>query len=185
MSFHLAVISLALSHLTVAAAEIQAALDARQEPAANIPIETITVNRFGSMCAVPTAPKPSVSTSAISLQPSQTPLPYTTPTYCTDPVCPHLNNAACIDTQGSTWGVICNATLSGLIAFGTSLRERTFETTFTECLAYCDKQGEGCKGVSYSFENCLIYGSVTGTEAQNGGIAARRLETYGGMLQLV
>ncbi|TKA81604.1 hypothetical protein B0A55_03560 [Friedmanniomyces simplex] len=180
--------------------------------------EVIAVNRFGSMC-------PSLSTAApissvISPQPivplntnipsfaasapaststSSTPtaLSYTTPTHCTDPVCPLLDHDACIDAAGSTYGIICDSTLTGLVAFpptpprqkrGGKLQPREYTSTFTACLALCDQMGGGCRGVSWSEQgvgdgsggNCLVYGGVTGVEGVNGTIAARRLVTYGG-----
>jgi len=150
-------------------------------------IETIAVDRFGSVCPAPTpqASPPastksvhttvSASASATQAWGSQTPIPFTTYSHCNDPVCPFLNNDACIDASGQTYGISCNATLTGLIMFPPGqLRPRTYAATFAECLSICDRAG-GCGGVSWSQSNCLLYGSVTGVQSQNGSIAARRI----------
>ncbi|KAK5739504.1 hypothetical protein LTR17_005193 [Elasticomyces elasticus] len=107
-------------------------------------IETIAVNRFGSMChprsSVPThstssASSPSIpsftssppsistlstsssNTASSSVSAIPTPQPYGTNTRCTDPVCPLLDHDACLSVQGSTYGIICDSALTGLQAF--------------------------------------------------------------------
>ncbi|KAK1067530.1 hypothetical protein LTR74_006391 [Friedmanniomyces endolithicus] len=179
--------------------------------------EVIAVNRFGSMCqpgttastpslAIPlpissgTAPSSSSSyfttsgsgAPSTSISSTSTPFPPTTRTQCTDPVCPLLDHDVCVDAAGSTYGIICNSTLTGLVAFpptlmqkrGEDLRPREYKQTFTACLAVCDQMGGGCRGVSWSEQSggggdCLVYGGVTGVEGRNGSVAARRLATYG------
>lgn len=153
-------------------------------------VQTVSVNRYGSMCPAPSistststhmAPSTPTTASATLTRPwiSGSPAPYSNFTRCTDPVCPALNNKACRDAAGKTYGISCNATLSGPIVFPPRLRPRTYAADFTACLAICDREG-GCHGVSYSRigSNCLLYGEVTGTQPQNWSIAARRLDTY-------
>ncbi|KAK5683355.1 hypothetical protein LTS10_004886 [Elasticomyces elasticus] len=107
-------------------------------------IETIAVNRFGSMChprssapthstssasslSIPSSTSSPPLTSTLSSSSSRTtsstvsatptPQPYGTNTRCTDPVCPLLDHDACLSVQGSTYGIICDSALTGLQAF--------------------------------------------------------------------
>ncbi|KAK1065520.1 hypothetical protein LTR12_004017 [Friedmanniomyces endolithicus] len=179
--------------------------------------EVIAVNRFGSMCPPSTtASTPSLAipqqissattasvgssyfttsvsgTPSTSISSTSSPLPPTTRTQCTDPVCPLLDHGVCVDAAGSTYGIICDSTLTGLVAFPPAVKQKRDETlhpreytlTFTACLAVCDQMGGGCRGVSWSEQSggggdCLVYGGVTGVEGRNGTVAARRLATYG------
>lgn len=149
---------------------------------------TVTVNRYGSMCSAPTASLPTSQASSpphtgtmsnTSTAATQTPAPYSTFTTCIDPVCPALNNDACLDVGGQTYGISCDTTFSGLVAFPLRHRPRAFTSTFTACLASCDAEG-GCHGVSYSDigSSCLLFGSINGTKAQSGSTAARRIPKY-------
>ncbi|KAK0928462.1 hypothetical protein LTR57_002657 [Friedmanniomyces endolithicus] len=179
--------------------------------------EVIAVDRFGSMCppsttaetpnlAIPqqissaTTPSSGSSyfTTSVSGPPStstsstSSPLPPTSRTQCTDPVCPILDHEVCVDAAGSTYGIICDSTLTGLVAFppalkkkrGDGLHPREYTLTFMACLAVCDQMGGGCRGVSWSEQSggggdCLVYGGIAGVEGRNGTVAARRLATYG------
>ncbi|KAK5134742.1 hypothetical protein LTR08_006117 [Meristemomyces frigidus] len=179
------------------------------DPAA---VQTIIVNRYGSMCPAPTAalstapfatlPTPqatglstsqttstdlSTTAAASAIQsPSASTFPTQPFTLCSvTPVCPTLDTDACLDASNQAYGISCNTTFTGLIAFPPrKLRPRTFAMDLEACLAICDLEG-GCQGVSYGFsgpaeQNCLLYGSVTGTTAENGSIAARKITAYGG-----
>ncbi|KAK3070762.1 hypothetical protein LTR53_009878 [Teratosphaeriaceae sp. CCFEE 6253] len=201
-------------------------IDPRVRAIDEVRMETIAVNRFGSMChpssptGLPTSrnttsfgapslaststPTSSSATSLSAALPSSAssdttsstspsssttspPAPSTTNTLCTDPTCPLLNHTTCLSpTAGSTYGILCDTGLTGLVAFPLLKAKRTFTASFTACLALCDKQSPGCKGASWTPQpgggeggNCLIYGSVTGEVLRNGTTAARRLATYG------
>jgi len=149
-------------------------------------VSTITVNRFGSVCHAatksPFPPVSSLGTETTTNTPSHStaaPRPATS-TQCSNPVCPHLDRAACLDINGQAYGITCNAVLTGPIMYPAAatgkLRPRTYASTFTECLAICDREGGGCHGVSWSRSNCLLYGAVVGVRSHhNGSVAATRI----------
>ena len=143
-----------------------------------LPLQTITVNQFDSICPTSTQNTHSAApvlwtTTAASV--SQTPSPSTFSAQCDDSLCPFRDNDICIDANDQTFHVSCNAALTGLIMYPPSqLRPRTYAATFAECLIICDKLG-GCQGVSWFMSNCLLYGSVDSVQLQNGSIAATRI----------
>ena len=138
--------------------------------------QTALSNTIGSI----SSESPSASSLALSGQ-TYTPLPNQSATRCQDPVCPSLNNALCIDDAGTTYGITCDSSIVGLVAFPPRVKKRRFAGNFTDCLAICDQE-PGCLAADWDeqSQNCVIYGQVTGHVSKAGKVAARKVQSLGG-----
>ncbi|KAK5713457.1 hypothetical protein LTR15_011157 [Elasticomyces elasticus] len=182
-------------------------------PADGATIETIAVDRFGSMChprsSVPTHSTSSASshsvlsstnsplfTSTLSSSSSRTttstvsatptPQPYGTNTRCTDPVCPLLDHDACLSVQGSTYGIICDSALTGLQAFP----PRAKRDDGSEYESEVDVEAEGERGLqkrkyTTTFTACLGLCDLMGGCHGIDGSAGGNCLVYGGVTGVV
>jgi len=104
---------------------------------------------------------PTTSTwASASATATATPLP---PSYGTVPSCPGSADQMYTDSQGTSYGIGCNAAFTGN-DIGTPISE----ASFTDCLPYCDSMS-GCAGVEYdtTLGLCYLKSSFSGLQTSN------------------
>ena len=96
-------------------------------------------------------------------------------------ICRDAEKGLCEDSNGITYGILCDTMLSGIVItnsgkFLREKRKRSYTGTFRNCLRFCDDYSElECAGVSYEDGYCQAYDSITGVfHNPAGGFAAMR-----------
>lgn len=119
----------------------------------------------------PSQPPPYGGSSTTTPSTSPSPLP---------PLCPTYNNAPYTDTQGATYNIACDTTLTGTPYTpppGSYKRQASYGApTIQSCLALCDA-APACVAVSLAAgaTECQLLSSVTGTSSSPGGVAAYKV----------
>lgn len=146
------------------------------------------------------APLPSIAPPFLQVPTYTYPFTYTTPTAkwknpkfpaatamplpsCSEGMCPALKGQRCVDSQGATYGVLCNTRFGGTIITNDGKRhlerskkeKRNYTGSLDSCLGFCDMySAKMCKGADFKHGFCHYYAVISGTIDSPGEVALVR-----------
>lgn len=153
------------------------------QSAQSIVTQAVPYNQIGLPQSSQTVPF-SVATVTTSWGPPTFPTA-TSPSTCTDNVCPALDGQTCSDSSGHVYGILCGQRFTGITITSIgkdrllldrgaddNIEARSYTGSLDACAASCDQfDKEFCTGVGYQYGVCALYDSIMGTLPQSGAIA--------------